>query len=344
MSKRSKNKRKSIMIAQAPKPQTASPPLLNLGYHDAATVVTREHLRTQIIVAGCGGIGAYVVQHVGRLMCTIYDDQKGVNLTLVDPDVVEEKNLGRQLFCEAEVGEPKAVALARRYGQAWGLNTSAYVGEFDEKLILRDVVDLVVLVGCVDNARARATLHEALGNNPERTTPHTLPTIWWLDCGNLKDTGRVLLGSAYAYEQMRGAFARPNPESKRFTHCMSLPSPALQYPSLLIPEPGETQHSALSTQHLSCAELQAANLQSLNINAGIAVQAADMLTRFVVTQDLKRYQCAVNLASGSVKSSYCTPSEVAREIGKPVDYVTRQEGHEEAVMQFLREQQQGAAA
>jgi hypothetical protein len=99
-------------------------------------VVTREYDTVQIIViAGCGGIGAYVAQHVGRLMYVLYRNGKGANLTLVDPDVVKEENLGRQLFCEAEIGQPKAVALARRYGQAWGLNTMAVVGEYSEDLI-----------------------------------------------------------------------------------------------------------------------------------------------------------------------------------------------------------------
>lgn len=244
-------------------------------------------------------------------MRVLYDDGRGVNLTLVDPDVVEEKNLGRQLFCQSEVGEPKALALARRYGQAWGLNTMAFVGEYAENL-LHTHSDLIVLVGCVDNAAARATLHETLGHNPQTTGEHTMPAIWWLDCGNLKDTGRVMLGSAYSVDQVRGAFIEKN-------KCIALPSPALQYPSLVIPQRDEDP-----TSEMSCAELQMANLQSLNINAAIAVQASDFLTRLLITNDLKRYQCAVNLAAGSVKSFYCTPDEIAREIEQPASFVMKE--------------------
>jgi PRTRC genetic system ThiF family protein len=288
----------------------AKPPELNLGFAQASRVITRDFRKVQIVVAGCGGIGAYMVQHIGRLMKVLYDDQRGVNLVLADPDVVEEKNLGRQLFCDAEVGQPKAIALARRYGQAWGLNTMAFEGEYSESLLLDDM-DLAIIVGCVDNAAARVTLHETLQRNPDRITPHALPTVWWLDCGNAKDTGRVCLGSAYSEGQVRGAFV-----GKR--QAIALPSPALQYPTLLIPQKDE-----LPGAQMSCAELQMANIQSLNINAAIAVQAADMLTRLLITGDLKRYQCAVNLASGSVKSFYCTPDEVAREIDRSVEFVTR---------------------
>jgi PRTRC genetic system ThiF family protein len=277
-------------------------------------MVTSRITFVQIVLAGCGGIGAYVAQHVGRMMRVLYNDQRGVNFTLVDPDDVEEKNLGRQLFCEAELGQPKALALARRYGQAWGLNTMAHVGEYSEQLIHTDA-DLIILIGCVDNAVARSALNDTLGHNPEQVAPHALPRVWWLDCGNLKDTGRVMLGSAYGKQQCRESFVD--------NRVIALPSPALQYPTLLIPEKEE-----IGGVEMSCADLQAANLQSLNINAGIAVQAADMLTRLLVTRDLKRYQCAVNLASGSVKSYYCTPEEIAKEIGKPVDFVVRQKARE----------------
>jgi len=311
MSKRSRSRnrwREQRPANRNPKPDPAP---LNLDFANAATVVTPDWQDVQIILAGCGGIGAYMAQHVGRLMRVIYQNGKGVNLTLVDPDRVEEKNLGRQLFCEAEIGESKAVALARRYGSAWGLNTMAFEGEYSESVLMGDS-DLIVLIGCVDNAKARGLLHETLTHNPEdpRLAP---PREWWLDSGNLRDTGRVMLGSAYHAEQCRGAFV----DKKKV---ISLPSPALQYPSLLIPGPDE-----VAGKEMSCAELQAANLQSLNINAAIAVQAADMLTRLLVTNDLKRYQCAVNLASGSVKSFFCTPEEIAREIGRPTSFVLHEE-------------------
>jgi hypothetical protein len=104
-----------------------------------------------------------------------------------------------------------------------------------------------------------------------------------------------------------------------------LPSPALQYPTLLIPGRDE-----VAGREMSCAELQAANLQSLNINAAIAVQASDFLTRLLITNDLKRYQCAVNLASGSVKSFYCTPEEIAREIDESPEFVKAETASEVA--------------
>jgi PRTRC genetic system ThiF family protein len=275
----------------------------NLGFFNAARVRTLEWENAQIVLAGVGGIGVWVAMHLARLMRVIYESNKGVNFTLCDPDLVEEKNLGRQWFCDAEVGHPKALAVARRLGGAFGLNTMAVCEPFDERFLVG--ADLTVIVGCVDNAAARGSLARVLERNQGGGE---LPAHWWLDCGNNRDAGRVLLGSAPTNYEMRGAFAGPK-------WCVNLPSPALQFPSLLVPQPEE------DGREMSCAEMAAANLQSLNINAAVAVQAADMLTRLLVTEDLKRYACAVNVEAGAVKSYYVTPEQVAHDIGKPVDYV-----------------------
>jgi hypothetical protein len=213
---------------------------------------------------------------------------------------------GRQLFCDAEVGVPKAEALARRYGHAWGLNVSSFVGKFDDSLLLG--TEMTLLVGCVDNAEGRITMAEVLEHNGDGQA-----AIWWLDCGNLQDTGRVLLGSASEDRQLHGAFSADG------KICFALPSPALQSPGLL-----EAQPEEMAESEMSCAEMAAANLQSLNINARIAAEAADFITRLLVTNDLKRFACEVNIAAGSVRSYYNTPEEVARVIHQPVAYVRSQ--------------------
>ena len=283
-------------------------PSLDLGFLNAAVITPPEWKMAHIIVAGAGGIGSYLVQHIGRIMRVLYQSDKGCHLTICDPDVVEDQNIGRQLFCDAERGVPKAEALARRYGHAWGLNVTHFVGKYDESFLLG--TDVTLLVGCVDNAAARQSLAQTLEHNPQ--DPEGQPSIFWLDCGNLRDTGRVLLGTDNEAAQLRGAF----PDAK---HCLRLPSPALQSPGLLEPQPEELEGGCMS-----CAEMAAANLQSLNINARIAAEAADMITRLLVTNDLKRFSCEVNLAAGSVRSYYSTPAEVARVIKQPMSYVRAQ--------------------
>jgi len=65
---------------------------------------TETLARARIGIAGCGGIGSNAAAALVRA---------GVGaLILVDHDVVEESNLNRQYFFRADMGEPKAEALA----------------------------------------------------------------------------------------------------------------------------------------------------------------------------------------------------------------------------------------
>jgi tRNA A37 threonylcarbamoyladenosine dehydratase len=58
-----------------------------------------------------------------------------MRVTFVDPETVEAKNVPRQNFCDAEIGLPKAEALARRYATAWGLEIEVIVRAFEPKMI-----------------------------------------------------------------------------------------------------------------------------------------------------------------------------------------------------------------
>lgn len=281
-------------------------PKLEFGFLNAAAVTPREWGSVQIVVAGAGGNGSQFVRHAARLMDALRRLGKAAHMTICDPDTVAEENIGRQDFCYAERGAPKAETLARRFGHAYGLNVSAYVGKYDESLLAG--ADLTVLVGCVDKAEGRRALHQTLRHNG--ASVDGLPGVWWLDLGNLRDTGRVLVGSAYGYESMRGAF----PDKGR---CVALPSPALQSPGLLKDAPED-----LPGPDMSCAEMVAANLQGWNVNAVLAAHAAEFLTQLLITGDLKRMALEVYAKTGNTRPVFTTPEEAARVIGKPVSHVT----------------------
>ena len=91
-----------------------------------------------------------------------------IHIFLCDGDIVEEKNLVRQNFTPADLGENKAKVLAERYSSVFGMETE-YVPEFIESgerlfSMLRartfptgpywhspTVKELVILIGAVDN-------------------------------------------------------------------------------------------------------------------------------------------------------------------------------------------------
>src|SRR5215216_5986631 len=75
---------------------------------------------------GCGGTGSWLAPHLARIT-KLLQEVHHINVRLVfwDYDAVEEKNIFRQNFCEAEIGMNKAETLAHRYGTAWGLEIVA---------------------------------------------------------------------------------------------------------------------------------------------------------------------------------------------------------------------------
>lgn len=67
----------------------------------------RTLAKSRVLVVGCGGLGGYLVEFLGRI---------GVGrITVVDGDTFEESNLNRQLLAtQDEIGRPKAAAAERR--------------------------------------------------------------------------------------------------------------------------------------------------------------------------------------------------------------------------------------
>ena len=83
------------------------------------------HIR-QVIVVGLGGTGAQVARSVARLAYDMGRARLHVPaIQFVDPDTVEEKNIGRQLFSYGDLGQNKAHVLAVRFNAALGLSIAA---------------------------------------------------------------------------------------------------------------------------------------------------------------------------------------------------------------------------
>ena len=78
---------------------------------------------SEVVLVGCGGTGSQVARTLCRI---IYDLRRRGHHTpsikFVDPDFVEAKNVGRQMFTESCVGKNKAKTLASKFNVAMGLN------------------------------------------------------------------------------------------------------------------------------------------------------------------------------------------------------------------------------
>ena len=159
----------------------------------------------KIVMLGAGGTGAHIAPHLYRLL---YALERPVKFIICDGDKVEPKNLVRQNFTEADLGENKARVIAERYSDVFGLETS-YIprfiedaGQLEELLrpeVFRHYVygsepntgrwvtnsELVILIGAVDNNKSRKLCHEVFLRARD---------LVYIDSGNGEYTGQIVCG------------------------------------------------------------------------------------------------------------------------------------------------------
>ena len=153
----------------------------------------------KIVMLGAGGTGGHIAPHLYRLL---YALERPVRFIICDGDIVEEKNLVRQNFTPADLGENKAKVLAERYSSVFGMETE-YVPEFiesGERLLSMlqaqtfstgpywgspTVKELVILIGAVDNNKSRKLCHEVF---------YKLDDLIYIDSGNGMHTGQIVCG------------------------------------------------------------------------------------------------------------------------------------------------------
>ena len=100
----------------------------------------------KIMIIGAGGIGSFLIPLLSKVGTDRY------NITVYDPDIVEEKNLTYQNFRKTEIGNNKALCMQRRYTVV-GLPYKVLSGQQLEGY------DLVVC--CADNLDIRRTMYNS---------------------------------------------------------------------------------------------------------------------------------------------------------------------------------------
>jgi PRTRC genetic system ThiF family protein len=279
---------------------------LDLSFAHAARVLPKEFGKLKIYLIGAGGTGSFAAMNMARLAFEMRRVGKAVEMTVIDPDIVESGNIPRSNFCAAEIGRFKAQTLAERITLAWGLEV-AYA---NEKLSYENHIkpnrnghkELTVLVGCVDNHHARREIHRAL-SEANKYNSQNAPECWWIDGGNGKSSGQVLMGSEVKREKPENYFSSS-------TICKKLPAPSVVHPELLENQEIPARRAEKS-ERLSCAERIARGEQSLNINSRVAVEIGEMLTELLLTNSLRRFATYFDLESGMCRSSYCTPTHIS---------------------------------
>lgn len=209
----------------------------------------------KVVMLGAGGTGGHAAPHIYRLL---YALDRPARFILCDGDIVEHKNLVRQNFAPADLGENKARVLAERYATVFGMEVE-YIPRFLETIDdLMEVIkpngweltkysyaqtpEMVILLGCVDNNKSRKLCHEAFNQSKD---------LVYIDSGNGEFSGQVVCGvrknGRTVFKSIGGVYPQILKETDRF--------------------PSE----------LSCAEAAVSDPQSIAANITAATAVVDML-------------------------------------------------------------------
>ncbi|MFP7442573.1 MULTISPECIES: thiamine biosynthesis protein ThiF [Bacillus] len=257
---------------------------------------------------GTGGTGGYLVQHIAQLLST---SKIRAAYVIADPDVIEEKNLGNQLFLPNEVGLKKADVLARRYSAAYDLD----IGSYSEKYIettqdLRNLFSveyletgdrsyntlyLPIIIGTVDNNFTRKVMHDLFKQ---------LNTCIYIDAGNENATvpkDWQQRPKEQWNEEELAAFQNSGWSGQVVTgvnlNFFKQAPVAEVFPDIL------NDQDEIRPSELSCTELTASEPQRLIVNKFAALAVLNVLTQLIEDKIISSHITFFHAKRGYMRST-----------------------------------------
>lgn len=243
--------------------------------------------RLNVAVIGIGGTGAFVAES----LCRLFTGTKAT-ISLIDHDVVEPHNLLRQNFEPDDVGAYKAQTLATRLSRKFNrpINYSLLpcIESANADSMHGPHLAPHLMIGCVDNAAARAAMANAMQANYHN---------WLIDAGNGETWGQILIGNAAANDQSHYWFSRQTQT------CHRLPLPTIQAPDLLTDTPN------LPTS--DCAAAIELTDQDPTINSLMAALVVQTVRR-ILAGTCNYMALHVDQDTATVTPTYATPQNAVR--------------------------------
>jgi PRTRC genetic system ThiF family protein len=232
--------------------------------------------KVSVLILGAGGTGSELIDQLFRMDVSLQLlGRPGLDITLADGDTVSQFNIGRQRFYPFDIGLNKAEVLASRYELWWGAFSIQSISEY---VTPEEVCEMGpdIIITCLDSAKWRWEFHQYLGSlnvQPQKTNPQSM---LWLDCGNDKNTGQVILGHAMANRSAS----------------VALPTVCDLYPSMAEVEDDEED---------SCSSEDAFNKQDFGINIEIALQATGLVWQLLRYGSLEVHGAYIDRQNFSVQ-------------------------------------------
>ena len=213
-----------------------------------------------VSLVGVGGTGSRMLTNLAMIdQALVALGHPGLLVTAIDPDKVSPSNIGRQQFSPADIGDYKADVLISRVNRFYGLDWEAHC-----ELYTANSINSNIIISCVDNINTRKVIHE---RKPQTYQQHMNECFYWMDMGNGKDYGQVILSTK---KEIR---------NKNKNHVPVLKGPFEYFPNL---------SAKKESNEPSCSLPEALLKQDLFINPMIALQASDLLWK-MFTQPIMEY-------------------------------------------------------
>jgi len=148
--------------------------------------------RITVALVGVGGTGSFVLPELVSLSKTLEMlERKPLKIDVYDDDIVEEHNCGRQKYFLSDLGEPKAKVITNRVNRAFGADVQYYNTKLDKTILRNNKYNIII--SCVDSLESRRNIAEHF--NTLGSYPNYNKLYYWIDCGNSKDYGQIILSS-----------------------------------------------------------------------------------------------------------------------------------------------------
>ena len=242
----------------------------------------------RVTLVGAGGNGSQMLSALARIDHALRAlGQKGLSITVWDPDTVEAPNVGRQLFTAGDLGQNKAECLVSRFNRLFGTDWKAEPKKFTPKEISANII-----ITCVDNIECRkevASMFRAHNITAADIRKYRKTRggaafneynerylFYWLDLGNTQKTGQAILGSNRV----------PQPKSNEYETVEYLPTVTELFNLSRVKEKDAGP---------SCSMAEALSKQDLFVNSVLVQTAASLLWSLLTDMAIDVHGFYVNL-------------------------------------------------
>lgn len=244
-----------------------------------------EHPIT-INLVGAGGTGSHVLYALGCIHYSLRQlNHPGLHVTVIDGDTVSPFNPGRQRFSPADAyGKAfKSSVLVSRVNGYFGTNWTdiPHMMEKDNKALDNEFRSCNILLSCVDSGSARQQVFDyALSKKVNSQWDPDRTSYYWMDFGNSRHTGQVVLGTMRTIEQ---------PKRKRGVSYLKTVDE--MFPEIM-------QDNDKDKDETSCSMREALLKQDLFINQQLANWGAHMLWQLFTESSITQQGYFLNMKTG----------------------------------------------